>query len=187
MINVLVNKIKVFAKIVFILLKTGDVKKALFFSVLKGGSNIGLVGGFSLEKKVLRHNKTGRTIRITNLPIFDNDVALLDEAFEKFALTEVQEKVYMSMMKHGKELTLQINSLDSWGAFYEILVRDVYETITDEEIVVIDVGMNVGTAALFFASRDNVKRVYGFEPVPSSCATAEVNFSLNDIGSKIKH
>jgi FkbM family methyltransferase len=187
MINVMMSNIKVFAKMVFIFIKTGNVRKALFFSTLKGGSNIGLVGGLTLEKKVLKHIKTGRTIQITNLPIFDYDIALLDEAFEKFSLTEIHGKIYMSMMKHEKKLTLQINSFDGWGAFYEILVRDVYETITEEDLVVIDVGMNVGTAALFFASRDNVKRVYGFEPVPSSCAIAEVNFGLNDIGSKIQH
>jgi FkbM family methyltransferase len=92
----------------------------------------------------------------------------------------------MSVVKHGKKLKLQMNSFDGWGAFYEILVKDAYETILDSDFVVVDVGMNVGTAALAFASNDRVKRVYGFEPVPSSCTMAARNFDLNGaIGDKI--
>jgi FkbM family methyltransferase len=182
----IINKISVLAKIVFIFFKTGNVKTAFFFGTLKGGSNLNLIRGFSFKKNLLTHYKTGRVIHIANLPIFNNDISLLNEAFENYFLEETQGRVYVSIVKHGKKLTLQMNSFDSWGAFYEILVRDVYETIVNEDILVIDVGMNVGTAALFFASHDNVKKVYGFEPVPASCAIAEVNFRLNDIGSKIQ-
>lgn len=51
---------------------------------------------------------------------------------------------------------------------------------TSEEIV-IDIGMNIGGASLYFYNRENVKKVYGFEPFPDTFAEAEENFKLNGI------
>jgi len=184
--TLIMNKIKILAKLVFILFKTGSIKMAFFFSVLKGGANIQLVREFSLKEKSLTHIKSGKTIHMANLRVFNNDVSILKEAFENFSLEEIQGKLYTSMMKHGKKLKLQINSFDGWSAFYEILFKDMYEALFAEDAVVVDVGMNVGTASLFFASHDNVKKVYGFEPISSSCTVAETNFKLNEIGSKIQ-
>ena len=46
--------------------------------------------------------------------------------------------------------------------------------------IVLDVGMNVGVATLYFAQRDDVEHVYGFEPVPMVYERALYNFSLNE-------
>lgn len=47
--------------------------------------------------------------------------------------------------------------------------------------VVIDVGMNVGIASLYFASQPNIAQVYGYEPFPATCALAQRNFALNTV------
>ncbi len=180
-------KVSFVFKLLFIFLKKRNFTEALFFARLKGGSNIELINKFSLTGNILRCKSTGRSINISKLSIFDHDIFLLNEAFEKFLLEEKGNCLYMSITKHGKLLTLQINNFDSLGTFHEILVKDVYETIINEDLVVIDVGMNVGTAALSFAANDRIKKVYGFEPVPATCAIAEENLKLNGaIGEKVE-
>lgn len=53
--------------------------------------------------------------------------------------------------------------------------------------VVLDIGMNVGGAALFFANMDNVKNVYAYEPFMETYLQAEENIKTNDKGrDKIK-
>lgn len=56
------------------------------------------------------------------------------------------------------------------------------------ESVVIDIGMNIGIASLYFAAKPEVKVVYGFEPFDDTYSQAVANFELNDrnISEKIK-
>jgi FkbM family methyltransferase len=54
------------------------------------------------------------------------------------------------------------------------------------ELVVVDIGMNVGVASHFFATLPNVKAVYGYEPFPETFQEALYNISLNhSIQSKL--
>ncbi|HWQ61826.1 MAG TPA: FkbM family methyltransferase, partial [Negativicutes bacterium] len=46
--------------------------------------------------------------------------------------------------------------------------------------LVIDVGMNVGMSSLYFATKRNVVKVIGFEPVKETFARAQSNFALNE-------
>lgn len=48
------------------------------------------------------------------------------------------------------------------------------------DTVVVDFGMNIGAATLFFASNPNVEKVYGFEPFPDTYNAALENISLNE-------
>ena len=54
-----------------------------------------------------------------------------------------------------------------------------YFHIPADEIVVIDMGMNIGAASLYFANMRNVVSVYGFEPFPDTYQQAVDNFALN--------
>ncbi len=185
--NKIKSSLEALAKLILIFLKTRNIKKALFFSALRGGSNIALVNAFILEKNHLKHIQTGRTMTYSHVLTFNNDISLLNDAFLKFSLEEIQGKIRMSIEKHNQKLSMCVTNFDGVGAFQEILVNDVYETISTDNLVIIDVGMNVGAASLFFASYGNVKEVYGFEPVPASCVLAEENLKLNpEIAPKIE-
>ena len=62
----------------------------------------------------------------------------------------------------------------------EIFVMNTYYFhIPADEIVVIDMGMNIGAASLYFANMRNVVSVYGFEPFPDTYQQAVDNFALN--------
>lgn len=64
----------------------------------------------------------------------------------------------------------------------EIFLRNCYGFLSniDKEAIVIDIGMNVGYASLFFASQDFVKKVYAYEPFRDTYIDALENFSIND-------
>ncbi len=61
----------------------------------------------------------------------------------------------------------------------EIFIQGVYNFICDQPLVVIDIGMNVGWASLYFALDDNVQQVYSFEPFKKTYEDALNNFALN--------
>ena len=54
-----------------------------------------------------------------------------------------------------------------------------YGIIPARPSIVIDVGMNVGVSALYFASRPWCEHVFGFEPLPATLDRAARNISLN--------
>lgn len=69
----------------------------------------------------------------------------------------------------------------------EIFVLGTYNFRSSESYVVIDIGMNVAFASLFFASNTSVKKVYGFEPFKPTYQQAQVNIQSNvEIANKIE-
>lgn len=48
-----------------------------------------------------------------------------------------------------------------------------------DNTVVIDMGMNIGDATLYFAADDNVQMVYGYEPFPDTFRRAQENIRKN--------
>lgn len=70
---------------------------------------------------------------------------------------------------------------NDYGVLIEIFERTCYDIdILEKNTVVIDIGMNIGAATLFFAANPNVERVYGFEPFPDTYESALQNIALND-------
>jgi FkbM family methyltransferase len=66
------------------------------------------------------------------------------------------------------------------AVLYEIFIEKIYEIqVNHNNLIVVDIGMNVGVASLYFASQPYVKMVYGFEPFPETFTEAELNVSLN--------
>lgn len=61
----------------------------------------------------------------------------------------------------------------------EIFGENTYAVNLLPETVVIDMGMNIGAASLYFAANENVVRVYGFEPFPDTYGRACENIAGN--------
>ncbi|MCE5340392.1 MAG: FkbM family methyltransferase [Planctomycetaceae bacterium] len=62
----------------------------------------------------------------------------------------------------------------------EIFKKGEYNFELDGEAVVIDIGMNIGLASLYFAGMNNVSDVYGFEPFKPTFEQAMFNFKINE-------
>lgn len=61
----------------------------------------------------------------------------------------------------------------------EIFKQEEYCFDCGGPTVVIDIGMNIGLASLYFASREDVHDVYGFEPFRPTYEQALFNFRIN--------
>ncbi len=77
-----------------------------------------------------------------------------------------------------------INYTDELYVINEVFINEDYNFKTNDEVVVIDIGQNIGATSLFFATHNNVKRVYGYELFPQTYLAGQRNLSLND-ASKI--
>ena len=85
-------------------------------------------------------------------------------------------------------ITVRERYLTDFDIVNEVLINHSYGfEISGEDCVVIDIGMNVAIASLYFARMDNVKKVYGFEAFPDTYEQAVANIALNrpEIQNKI--
>lgn len=84
------------------------------------------------------------------------------------------------------DIAISAKSEEDYFILTEIYHNQSYNFDFRERTVVIDVGMNIGAASLFFASRPGVEHVYGFEPFITTYALAQDNFRRNPtLGAKI--
>ena len=84
-------------------------------------------------------------------------------------------------------IKVNVQTAEELSILGEIFWLGIYTFIYDRPIVMLDIGMNVGLASLYFASQENVKSIWGYEPFNVTYQQALHNFDLNpDISQKIK-
>ena len=77
-------------------------------------------------------------------------------------------------------LKLQVNTAEELFIINEIFFEGCYNFIvSSQSVIVLDIGMNVGFASVYFANKTYVDKVYGFEPFPQTYAAAEINLGYN--------
>jgi FkbM family methyltransferase len=76
-------------------------------------------------------------------------------------------------------VNLYARCMDDLRFIGEIYFRNAYNFICDGDACVIDVGMNIGLASLFFATKSFVKEVHSYEPFKRTYDRALANLSLN--------
>jgi len=87
---------------------------------------------------------------------------------------------------------VQINQLkfniETWEELFimnEIFVDGIYDVSLKGNFSLIDIGMNVGMASLYFACKENCEYVFAYEPFRETIKYARINMSLNDCSKKI--
>jgi FkbM family methyltransferase len=84
-------------------------------------------------------------------------------------------------------IRFQVQQAGTLFVIDEIFAERLYDLRVDEDLIVLDIGMNVGVATLYFAARKQVKKVVGFEPLKETFLQARQNISLNkDLETKIE-
>lgn len=142
-------------------------------------------------KKPLKSNyKYIKTLKDT-FHLFKNDGELLQKLIQcNYINIEglICKKPYVTIHYNNQNIQIHAINYDNIKVIEEVFINFLYDFRTIEHVVVCDVGMNVGVASLFFASFENVKKVYGFEPFLGTFKLAEENFKLNStIASKITY
>lgn len=89
------------------------------------------------------------------------------------------------LVSDGVQVNVDANGSDKM-CFYEVFESRGYDFYSKDEFVVIDIGANVGYTSLFMANKDNVTKVYAFEPFKPTFDLAMNNINMNkSISSKI--
>ena len=84
-------------------------------------------------------------------------------------------------------LKVGLSTLEELFILDEIFVRTCYGWRPSRPTMVVDVGCNTGLSCLYFARKEQVRKVVGFEPFPRTIREAERNLMLNpDLARKIE-
>jgi FkbM family methyltransferase len=92
--------------------------------------------------------------------------------------------------KNQLQLTIQgvhflINYTDELFVVHEVFLSGDYNIKSADDLVVIDIGLNIGATSLFLSKQEKVKRIYAYELFKPTYEAALLNFEMND-SSKIK-
>ncbi len=83
-----------------------------------------------------------------------------------------------------RNIQIKINSKDEFNNICEVLLYQTYNYCINNKKrdIILDVGMNIGDATLYFLNRSHVEKVYGFEPFEQTFESARENLEiyLND-------
>ncbi len=94
------------------------------------------------------------------------------------------------LIAKNEKVQFKINDEEELFILSEVFLEGAYNLIspTKKKIALIDVGMNVGITSLFYASKENVDKVFSFEPFKPTYSQALKNIQLNQqYAGKIEH
>lgn len=83
--------------------------------------------------------------------------------------------------------TVSFRTYDELNGILDVFEYGAYDYVSSKEkFVVVDIGMNIGAASLYFAYRDEVTKVYSYEPFQPTYLDAVYNVEKNkSIAEKI--
>ncbi len=99
----------------------------------------------------------------------------LAERFSDFRLEYADSLLTL----HVASTASRIRSLCDIAVLEEVLLHEYYRFQIEAPCVVLDIGMNVGAASLYFARLPNVRAVFGVELFRPTFEQAQENFRLN--------
>lgn len=125
--------------------------------------------------------------QLLDLGIAKERIGFIEEYLKNYDVKiTVEGKDTVNILANG--ITVRCTNEIEYMIAQEILAGEEYGFHTSGKYFVIDIGMNIGCTALYFASQKNVTSVYGFEPFKGVYDKAVSNISLNrkEIREKIQ-
>jgi FkbM family methyltransferase len=136
-------------------------------------------------KQFIKSNHTGYLIEEINLLLPKGKFDYIFYRYDLF-LNNARNLSGKYIIENGllffswEDFKVRISSPSELFIINEIFVEKCYNFILPQlKINIIDIGMNVGLASLFFASHPQVNKVFAFEPFIITFDLAVANFGLN--------
>lgn len=156
------------------------------------------------EFRVFTHGKVGLKVHEHRRLTMDDDYlnfgGIRDHSnrvsYNDFLLRNVTQFQYLASngasvraTDIGAKVTLSgvnilVTHADDFQIIREIMIANDYNFGTKSPFCVVDIGMNVGLASLYFASLPQVEEVQSFEPFQAPYKRALANFQLNEALAK---
>ena len=166
-----------FVSFCFFFFKLKHFKLAYLFAFYKLPKH--WASNLQLDHGKLIFTNTGNAISLAQLHQFGFSIHFLIELLSN-PIFKVKESTNTYFIVEVEGLLFKVASLSNMAVLYEIFIEKIYSIdTTQKDLVVIDIGMNVGVASLYFACQSYVKKVYGYEPFPETFAEASLNVSAN--------
>jgi FkbM family methyltransferase len=143
--------------------------------------NVPLYASRTIRKKGgnLLFVATGNELPIAQLGKFRKGLDVLFKVLDHKGIRLVSPDRDHFILEAGG-IRLPVHSLNNIYIICELFIDMLYNVNSSQDrVVVIDIGMNVGFASLFFAALDKVEKVYSFEPFQETFQEAIDNFDLN--------
>ena len=154
----------------------------------------------SLSQKILNLNsyserisKNGNVFIIheIGLQLKEHSLNIIIDVFEHFVKIfkkgkcTVKEEVEEGFILIVNDSRFFITSSEDIFIIREVFFRTIYN-FTDPvtEYVFIDVGMNVGITSVFCSLKENISKIYAYEPFTPTFQQGERNFQLNPVADK---
>jgi FkbM family methyltransferase len=135
------------------------------------------IKNISLYKKSIDLKSLTRLIKIPRL--IRRCILYLNATFKT-----IDNKTIITLNKSG--VSFYVNTYSDLHCILETFYLTFYKINFDQDAIVIDIGLNIGTVSLFFAQYKNIKHIYAFEPFKETYEQAIDNLNLNkDLKNKI--
>lgn len=137
-----------------------------------------------------RFAKYDKNVNRRQIRLFEGDGELLSTFVKAQGLRFESDRTGRDVVCatcNGRPVRLLARDSGSLKVIREVYIDRLYDFHGRGRYVVMDVGMNVGAASLFFASHPNVEKVVGYEPFSGTRTVASENLSLNpELAEKIE-
>jgi FkbM family methyltransferase len=160
---------------------TRNLKFALNFSKFIGSTNSNYLKLFDVSNSKLTYLPTNSFLLLSNCAYFLYDLNTLFFAFNNFQFSQHTKSTFViEKFINNRNVKAVIRSKEDYELFVEIFHLTPYSFTTTKECVLLDVGMNIGFASLYFSTFQHIKRIYSFELIEDTFKRAIYNFQVNE-------
>lgn len=104
----------------------------------------------------------------------------LEKYKEKFFNAGFFVEIKDSLVKINKEdFVIEGNSSNTFWTAEGVLCSKEYDFYSNDDYIMVDIGLNIGITSLYFAQNQNIKKIYGFEPFVETFKQAQNNLKNN--------